>query len=449
MMRIYKLILSLSLIWSTYGWGMPESIEITSTTSLAAQPIFGREQYHLGQLSRGSRAEIISVNTNHREGVSLQVRVSEGPERGKLGWVYLPVASNKRSFSVLGKDADKINIAESHQELKSAFNDFRKSVQDSTTPGIFSKSPELVNIKNDSEVWEDFLQGNLKLEGPDEDSNIFTFSQTEHQQGIETVRKYAAPIGPKQVAAIPNAMAVVSQVDLDCEEESPVNAAVGGKLNWLEGCEVLGGSVSSKSRNKLEKCYNSIRSTLSGGKKLKSGDRNKVFPLFYSKLNPVEQEFLASVVTSVGEAGNLAPPPEEMVGILMVLKNRKEYAQEKGFHSANMLDAALQSYQFSMYNKGAHHWADALNNGPNDVRVDNAISAFVKFKNIDLSKNTAYKKVYHYHTNYVSPAWKSAKKIVPLILNGVSLKQANSKGPRHIFYRDIAWSFSHNPWSKK
>ena len=96
----------------------------------------------------------------------------------------------------------------------------------------------------------------------------------------------------------------------------------------------------------------------------------------------IEQEFLASMVTSIGEAGILAPPPEEMVAIMMVLKNRKEDAQQNGYKNANMLDAALQSLQFSMYNRGAHHWSDALNRSNSDSQTQYAFDAFIKFKNM-------------------------------------------------------------------
>jgi hypothetical protein len=85
----------------------------------------------------------------------------------------------------------------------------------------------------------------------------------------------------------------------------------------------------------------------------------------YSKLNKKEQELAGLVFTSHGEArsGNHA----ERVMVMKVMSNRARYGreEEKGgpYPDAAPLDSALQSWQFSMYNKGDHNWISALFSG--------------------------------------------------------------------------------------
>lgn len=470
---VSKLVISaLFILFVCNAWALPQSIVIEEQTVLASQPVFGREDYHLGALNPGSKAEIISISTQHEHGVSFQVRSTEGANRGQVGWVYLSSDEAKRKFSVLDEKNNEVSLPHipspvtndeddsvlehlgTLKRVNNPTNNFKRAfipLTKSMTPavdGVYSKIPELVSVKSDKSIWDDFASGKLKL---DEESykggNIFTFTD---ESGSN---KYHAAFKPEYLGSLPENIQEIVKVELDCDETPTpsvrptpqVQAALPGQRNnWLPGCDVLSGRISENSKNKLDQCLNSIKQTLSGGKRLRASDRTKVFPLFYSKLNPTEQEFLGHIVTSIGEAGVLAPPIEEMVAIMMILENRKDYAKSKGFSNANVLDAALQPSQFSMYNRGAHHWSDALNRENSDNQTQHALDAFIKLKNTTLTPTL--RRVYHYHTNSVHPDWKTPSKVVPITLNGVSLRKS---GKRHIFYRDIGWSFRNNPWSNK
>lgn len=439
--------------WSKV-FAFADYIEISHSTPFLAQPSFNREAYQLAQLHPGSKAEIVSLNTNHSKGVSFQVRISEGPNRGQLGWVYLSEAESQRTLKLFNRQHEEVHFKSSYENaasFKSEFSGLAKSMGTTQISGISSKIPEIVNVKTDEELWQQFMAGKLSAKAGDQEDVITLEGVVTNNDGETQTQKYHVPANPSVAGLL--ATKVESTVELassvECEEDTSVKARSHnalGKTKWLKGCEVLGGSIDGQSKMKLEQCFTSIKATISEGRTLKPGDRNTVFPTFYSKLNSVEQEFLASMVTSIGEAGILAPPPEEMVAIMMVLKNRKEDAQQKGFGSANMLDAALQNLQFSMYNRGAHHWSDALNRPNSDSQTQHAFDAFIKFRNLKLTSSSPLKDVFHYHTDQVSPDWKSPSKILKMVLGGVRLKE---KGARHIFYKDIGWSFKHNPWSSK
>jgi hypothetical protein len=437
--------------WSKV-FAFADYIEISQSTPFLAQPSFNREAYQLAELHPGSKAQIVSLNTNHTKGVSFQVRINEGPNRGQLGWVYLSEAESQRTLKLLNREQKEVSLNSTKGDItsfKSQFSTLAKSMSPTESSGITSKIPELVSAKSDQELWRQFMAGELSAK-PSVNEELVTLEKTVVNADGETqTQKYHLPADPTVATLLASKAesAVVSAGNVECEEEAPVKVhAARGATKWLKGCEVLGSSIGEQSRTKLEQCFTSIKATISEGRKLKPSDRAKVFPTFYSKLNSVEQEFLASMVTSIGEAGVLAPPPEEMVAIMMVLKNRKEDAQEKGFSGANMLDTALQSLQFSMYNRGAHHWSDALNRPNSDSQTQHAFDAFIKFKNLKISASSPLKDVFHYHTDKVSPDWKSPSKILKMVLDGVRLKQT---GSRHIFYEDIGWSFKHNPWSNK
>jgi len=465
MVKLFKFTLLAVLLLSVSVWALPETLVIQKNAPLAIEPLFGREDYQIGELNRGTRAEIISLSTQHQAGVALQVRITNGPNQGQVGWVYLSQDRKKRNMTLLNgrkravdlphlptemraEDDDQVlkNLGTSEQvqipanSFKEAFTPLIRSMSQEVKEGIFSKEPELVTVKSDKEIWEDFTSGKLILDqDPYKGGKLLSFTTPDKS------KKYSATFRPEYLINLPLDVQQTLRSDPECSEYfKDLKVTEEDRYNWHPGCEVLKTPITAQSKVMLTQCLDSIKEVLRNGKKLKASDRSKVFPMFYEKLNPIEQEFLAHMVTSIGEAGVLAPPVEEMVAIMMVLDNRKEYARQKGFLNANALDAALQPSQFSMYNRGAHHWSDALNRSTEDRQTQHALDAFITFKNTHFSDTQ--KRIFHYHTNAVRPPWKAANKLVLLNINGVELKKT---GKRHIFYRDIGWSFGHNSWSKK
>lgn len=224
--------------------------------------------------------------------------------------------------------------------------------------------------------------------------------------------------------------------------------------NQREGCDVLDTNpLREEDFERLQVCMNSIREFLTQGVNLprvgQMGEqaiqaKNTVFERMYM-LNEEEQRFLAMTLTSVGEAGELAPPLEEMIMVMKTIENRARHARERGVENAHELDAALQPWQFSMYNVG-ENWPRSLMD--NSSQTSNAIKAFISYQNTDFSSTPNLDQIFHYHTDYVSPDWREpAKRINPIRINGQQIKNSGSK--YHIFYRDIAWAFRHNSWSNK
>ena len=132
--------------------------------------------------------------------------------------------------------------------------------------------------------------------------------------------------------------------------------------------------------------------------------------------------------------------------IMKVLSNRARYGRDKGHADANELDAALQPWQFSMYNKNDPNWKRTVKAGQGDSQTKNAIKAYILYQNTQIADASTMNRVYHYHTNYVNPNWKDLSKRVVPVLNGQRIK---TTGTHHLFFKDIAWSFANNNWSGK
>lgn len=247
---------------------------------------------------------------------------------------------------------------------------------------------------------------------------------------------------PEPVKAEP-----VSQEDLVAPEEKDV-PVVTDNTRWKPGCEVLANEQALKDENSRElfQCIRSIQSAINQGARDSRGRlvRADVFKNLYRRLNRQEQKFAAFIFTSHGEASSLAvrnpPKHEEMMAIMKVIDNRMNAANNyrratrKPF---NQLDVVLDRSQFSMYNSSDPNWRRCL-----DIdRRENftvAIQSFIKYQKGDLEPKPEVDRVYHYHTNYVSPAWKVSDKRVAVTADGKEVR--GTTRVKHYFYRDIAWS---------
>jgi uncharacterized protein YraI len=212
---------------------------------------------------------------------------------------------------------------------------------------------------------------------------------------------------------------------------------------WLPGCEILQRrNFRDSDQRHLQTCFSSIQNAVMAG----NPSRGNAFRRMYQRLNEAEQRFLAHTLTAMGEI----PPNfamEEMQIVMKVIDNRLDYARARSrSRNANALDVALQPWQFSMYNADINLWRTNLQSGPNSRHRANAIRAYMGYQEARFTPPEQVDRVYHYHANYVSPNWRNNNRIVRPLVNGTGLRQS---GTRHIFYRDIAWSFRHNDWSGK
>lgn len=239
----------------------------------------------------------------------------------------------------------------------------------------------------------------------------------------------------------------VTDDDLISPDEKNV-PVVTDNTKWKPGCEVLAdeSKIKSQDSKQLFQCIRSIQSAIDKGARDSKGRliRSATFKNLYSRLNKQEQKFAAYIFTAHGEASSLAvrnpPKHEEMIAVMKVLDNRmnasnnNRRATRKPF---NQLDVALDRSQFSMYNSNDPNWRRVL-----DIdRRENfsvAIHSYIKYLKGDLQPKPEVDRVYHYHTNYVSPAWKVRSKKVNVSVDGAWVN--GTSRVQHLFYRDIAWS---------
>jgi hypothetical protein len=227
-------------------------------------------------------------------------------------------------------------------------------------------------------------------------------------------------------------------------------------LDWLPHCNVLSSpTFAASDKPQLERCLDSIKSTILGGRSLNSITRGELFSNMYRLLNPREQEYAAMVFTAIGEAGVLAPPIEEMVMVMHSVKNRARNATERnpGRH-INELDIVLQDRQYSMYNAPDNRRDDQgarlLNNHlkshvfvPHNRQSSNAIDAFMRY--FETPFPDEYNDIYHYHTVYVNPDWSRGRRQTDIVLNGQRVGPVGGNARRgHQFFRNIAWTFRGN-----
>lgn len=495
------LTLSLFLITPSYA-NSPIEFEIIETTAVRDKPYFVEQQFLLGFVNPGDRVEVISISRNHQFGAAFQVRVLSGEHRGLEGWVFFHDQSSLRTMAQVDAEGNRIDVPglaedesrpsllqQVHGEINLAelpyylddgteviipeqsralsrqyalpddhghvlFNRYLDNIveqfQPSSVEGIHHRPTEtraVERIMSESDIWNGAVEGTFQLDIDNYDGGEFIPFVREYTDsfGIKTRTRYYARANPEALARMPEVLQEALVQRQSCPIEAP-RLPEYQDVEWLPHCEVLGVALGDQHFDQLGQCLDSIKSTLLSGLDPNNLSRNDVFPRMYELLNPKEQEYLAMTLTAIGEAGVLAPPLEEMVAIMKVLENRKNYAQERGFPTANELDAALQPWQFSMYNAGAHHWSSGLNQTNSEPQTINAIRSYILFQNTHYAEENTINQVYHYHTNYVSPDWRDDNKIVRPEINGTTLRQ---RGTRHIFYRNIAWSFRHNNWSDK
>ncbi len=219
---------------------------------------------------------------------------------------------------------------------------------------------------------------------------------------------------------------------------------------WLPHCSVLSKAVTENDTDELSLCLQSIKDTVLKGNRDRRGlpsNRNAILTNLFLKLNPKEQEFAALTLTAFGEAGILTPPEEEMVAVMKVIRNRRDYARKYGHENATDLDAAIQPWQFSMCNANDNNWKEALRASPKNKFTQRSVSAFVKFKNAKYRPPEIVDKIYHYHIEYVkTAAWSRGKRPASLTINDVKISAGRR---RHDFFKDIAWSFKLSSYRKK
>lgn len=426
----------------------PSTVVISETTALRSSSFFGGGKSASGLLEPGTTGQVLEIDTNKRYGVGVRIRVLDGPKKGLVGWVYYATNPNKRKIDI--KDVNGTSVDYSRRDF---FPNFRRDAKKLKREGYHvydTSSDKPIVLKESSEqIWDKIGQGEYQIDNSRDQggAKIPVLRTYRDNTGAERTISFYVDRDVRRILDLPRAIRSGANLVVECNEMPGLAEGPEAHYDdWKPGCEELGMKLSSNSYKKLSQCMDSIKKVvLKGAGSGMNLNRDIVYKNLYTKLNKKEQEFAAMTLTSFGEAGILAPPLEEMVMIMKVLNNRKEYAVNKGYEQANELDAALQPWQFSMWNKNDPNWKRALKANEDNPHTVNSIKSYIQYQNSDYKSNTKVNKIYHYHTEYVAPDWSSGKKANPVNINGKNLKQ---KGRRHLFYSNIAWSFKYNNTKK-
>lgn len=206
---------------------------------------------------------------------------------------------------------------------------------------------------------------------------------------------------------------------------------------FLPGCEVLADQPIAKEKSdKLEKCVKSIQQAVTFGNRDANGqlNRKKVFKAMFSRLKPEEQAFAGYVFTAIGESDMWVDKnhPEEAMFVMKVLQNRKRMALEQGAKKPfNVLDVALDPWQFSTYNKGDPNWKKAIDPYKN-TNFSGVVEAFRRMTDPAESSwepKDQMNNVAHYRRDYLKDPWPASRgrrvRVYPSV-NGVDLRSDSS-----------------------
>lgn len=451
------ILLFLLLLYSGLSWaleGTATHLVITAPTVLRSASFYAGSTYAIGSLQDGDMCQILNVDMNKSSGVGLYVKVLEGKEEGRIGWIYLHNNPKDRTLDLHDSDGKKVEVASTQvrTEIKKTKDYLEKNSDrfvDATT--VLPDSYKIVETND--EIWKKIYDGTYTIVQKDPVLGTITIAHPVMSNGAAATVNINIPYDFAKVMRIPKEVALhaTKPAVANCTACAPDVIPEYKDYKWQPGCEALANKDLSSDFDSLTKCLSSIKKIA-----VKNGVKNSSVKTNLYKLNPAEQEFAAMTLSAFGESGILAPPLEEMVAIMKVLDNRVNYAKENGFAKANALDAAVQSSQFSMWNNGFtnkktgkfqyEQWYYAIKSAEHHPTVINSIKSFILFKKSKFTPKDTVDNVYHYHTNYVSPDWKNSRKVVKMKINDNSLK---SSGTRHIFYRDIPWTFEYTKYKPR
>ncbi len=426
-------------------------IVIDTSTKLRSASFFAGSTYLKGVLPKDSICRILNVDLNKTSGVGVYIKVISGPNEGQTGWVYYHNDESDRTLSLHSADGKEVELS-STGEVRDYFKktqEFLKENVDGFVDATTVLPTKYKIVETDDEIWNNINSGKYTIKKVDPLDGVITINRpTQNSQGKMEDVEINIPYDFERLLKFPSSAnsttyGLPASGNENCgDDKDNSNHYV---YEFQKGCEVL-------TKDNLTDDYDGLAICLSSIKKMitKDGVSNSKVKTNLYKLNPLEQEFAAMTLTAYGESGILTPPLEEMVMIMKTLENRVDYAKEKGY--ANALDAAIQTSQFSMWSNGYRdkegkfqfeQWYHAVRASEHNNSTINSIKSFILYKKSRFGPSSTVNDVYHYHTNYVSPAWKNNSKIVKVKVNNKSLK---SRGTRHIFYRNIPWTFAYTKY---
>lgn len=449
---------SFSAEGKTKDFQAPERIKVSATVNLRRTSFYRGSSNISGYLNPGTELDVISVDASLKNGIGFQVEVVSGPRKGATGWVYYHHDPNRRVLELVDASGETFSPEANKTSPKTYSQVLARSLK-SDYIGYLHPKTLWEKVASDQEHYTIDL---LHYDG----GRYVPILYKSESLGIPVEYTFYADSYDATFYRLPKMtqdvlkMRRVACLEKDIEAAEP---EAGSEYQWIEGCQVLAKELTKASKEQLKLCLVNIKRSIIANTKDENGlvSRTKVFENLYRKLNPVEQRYAAMVYTAAGEAGVLTPPNEELEGIMKILDNRKAYATKRGYSQANVLDVALQPWQFSFYNREKKPEREAwrrviLKANPDEhPQIDDAIDAYISYQagsSFDPAEEA--EQIYHYHTNYVSPSWSigKSKNEVKFKINGKELDgrvvRRGGSVQKHRFFKNIAWSFRNNAFRK-
>lgn len=422
-----------------------------STNTYTGYGTVGEPSHLSGVLNPGDEVEV-----GAKTKTAARVTATSGVNEGRSAWTELnnltgnasEVDSDSTDPYLLGQISETVpynlNQNMGTSSKKPAWLD-QEGVQEEKIPNSTLYTPV-----TDQEIWDGASGENptykLDADAYDGGEYIPFYKETYDAFGTPTRTRHYVKADPEKAVRLQQKArkVITTKQSTYCESGIHQTTPAGPQGSWIPSCEILQNkNLGRHNAKQLSQCVLNMRKAIQSNGK----SRSALLRNMYRKLNSREQEFAAMIFTTIGEGRS--ENHADRVMIMKVLNNRARYAQENGYECSadnhnnnkkcpNELDAALQPWQFSMYNANDPNWRTALlgtNSNNNDIAK--SVESYLMYRNTSFGDGSTANSIYHYHTPGVNPNWSDPNKRVHPTPNGESPST-------HKFFSGVAWSFANN-----
>lgn len=343
------------------AWSQDRSnytVEITAADlSFRDDANFTSSTHIKSHLTTGDEAQILKVQ-KFNNGSGLQIRMSSGSNKGKIGWVYMSKTPEKRLLKLKNNDAD-IEISEENFFDQLEIVNQNIDIQNKNLAGAkVSAKPTPQESLDD--VWVKIYNGHYTIDSDNDDGgeNFPVIRKWIDSDGlIQTDRIFIPRNYDRLLGVLDTKRNGLDITNNSCNEEGFnkvefLSQAQVGVDGATAGCEFLNLDAGQWDDVQMMNCIDNIRKRIHPeniSTKINSSSKNShkkaITELF--KLPEAEREFIGAVLTTFGEARSQSD--EEVYLILKTFENRKEMAKKR-CQNADILDVVLVPYHYSMWN---------------------------------------------------------------------------------------------------
>tara|TARA_R110002072_G_scaffold64203_4_gene159604 strand:+ start:47886 stop:49400 length:1515 start_codon:yes stop_codon:yes gene_type:complete len=479
--KITDLFLVLALIFGlgAEGWKSADKILLGGRVNLRSSPSFSSSSNNvLKTLTPGTQAKIISYDTKKKYGVGIKVEVTEGPNKGKTGWVYYHKQKARRTFVLQDHKGKEVKVENNfHSFFKKAL-DYRKVVERAKGIRTTADTPIALdqNPVTKEWYWKRISKGDYNIDNENYNGGPYVpiFVPETQQNGkiikkrvwvkrdvnqlLDMVTAVPTSIRPR-MRPKPNVACEGEEADVSSDPEEVIVADTSSTADrtpstyqgeFLEGCPILKRNPNTKEDyEQLNLCLVNIKKAIKKkaielrDKDPSLDERLSTFKAMYLALNPLEQRFAALSLTAHGEAGILSSfGQEEMMAIMKVIDNRVAKAKTHRTDKVNELDIILEPSQFSPYNSNNSGWKNSLNASQNHKWTKRSLNAYIEYQHAQMKPVPEVDQLTFFHANFSNPAWsrKANEQVVSFdgqVPDGGMLKYGSvRKHIYHEFYTD-------------